>query len=529
MLSDGRAMGYTVLDAAFAPSDRPGEIAVEILVSQAAEPDLVVVERLREQLLSQIARGDVTSLHVIAREVPRTELLLLARDVPNHGGRVFFIRSLEEPADTSSLGPRRGVATRPLADAGADWLTVEPLALENSHLRVEVDAADGTLTLRDKRTGRVYVGLNQLEDSGDVGDLYNWSPPAADETISAPLWPPDVTIAASGPARAALHIRRVYALPAATAHDRQARDGERVICETASEVSLVPGARRVEIRTTVQNTARDHRLRAVFPLPFVADSAAAEGVFEVARRPAQLPGSAPGEWSPQISAEQPVNTFPQKRFVDLSDGVAGLAILNRGLPEYEVLPPNDARDGSAVAITLLRCVEWLSRDDLATRRGHAGPPLHTPEAQGIGTHTFEYALAPHSGDWSSEDALVLREASAFEAPLRAVTSLQHDGPLGSRWSAVYVTPTSVQVSAIKHPTEGDGLVVRLHNPLDQEVDAEVILNQPFSAIEVVNLAEDRIRPADTARLARILSTGVRCHLRGGEIQTLRFGGIGASQ
>ena len=519
MLVDGRALGYAVLDAAIAASDRLAEVAVEIMVSQTAEPELELVERLRDRVLALANGGEVSTFHIVAHEAPRTELLLLARDVPGHGGRVFFVRPLDESGVASGAG------------AGPDRLVVESLALENAHLRVEVNPTDGTLTLRDKRTGRVYAGLNQLADSGDVGDLYNWSPPAADTIISAPLWPPDVTILESGPARAALRIQRKYALPAAATPDRKARSGERVTCTAVSEVSLLPGARRVEIRTTVENTARDHRLRALFPLPFAADHADAEGVFEVAHRPAQVPGSAPGAWSPQDSAEQPVNTMPQKRFVDLSDGAAGLAILNRGLPEYEVLPPDpDAgRDGSAVALTLLRGVEWLSRDDLATRRGHAGPPLHTPEAQGLGTHVFEYALVPHAGDWTAEDALVPREAEAFEAPLRAVATSQHDGPLGSHWSAVYVTPAAVQVSAIKRPAEGDGLVVRLHNPLLEEVEAEVILNRPFSSVELLNLAEDRVRPAESARLARILSTGVRSRLRGGEIQTLRFRGEGADE
>ncbi|HKS71448.1 MAG TPA: glycosyl hydrolase-related protein, partial [Ktedonobacterales bacterium] len=160
---------------------------------------------------------------------------------------------------------------------------------------------------------------------------------------------------------------------------------------------------------------------------------------------------------------------------------------------------------------------------------HAGPPLRTPEAQGLGTQSFEYALVPHAGGWADEDALVPREATAFEAGLRAVTTGQHAGPLGSHWSAVYVTPAAVQVSAIKHPAAGDGLVVRLHNPLAEEVEAEVILNRPFAAVDVLNLAEDRVRAEETARLARILSTGVRSRLRGGEIQTLRFRDDGANQ
>jgi alpha-mannosidase len=275
----------------------------------------------------------------------------------------------------------------------------------------------------------------------------------------------------------------------------------------------------VEIRTEVENAARDHRLRVLFPVPFTVNHADAEGVFEVTRRPARLempPAESAAEW-----AELPVNTQPQKRFVDLSDGESGLAVLNRGLPEYEVVAaPNG--NGDAVALTLLRCVEWLSREDLTTRRGHAGPMLNTPEGQGIGRHVFEYALVPHGGSWRSEDALALRQAQEFEEPLRAVVTEQHDGPLGASWSFVHVAPASLVVSAIKRSERGDGLIVRVYNPLSEPVRAEVILARPFTDVSLVNLNEDPIDQGETSNLARILSTGVHVNAQGGQIVSLHF-------
>src|SRR5205823_4613313 len=155
---------------------------------------------------------------------------------------------------------------------------------------------------------------------------------------------------------------------------------------------------------------------AIFPIPYRVENVAAEGTFEVRMRPIAAPRPADvAEW-----AEEPVNTFPQKRFVDLSNDTIGLGVLNRGLPEYEIVQEGSAAEPMAVALTLLRCVEWLSRDDLSTRRGHAGPMEYTPEAQCLGEHIFQYALVPHSGDWQEDEALVLREALAFNLPVRAV-------------------------------------------------------------------------------------------------------------
>jgi len=130
-------------------------------------------------------------------------------------------------------------------------------------------------------------------------------------------------------------------------------------------------------------------------------------------------------------------------------------VINRGLPEYEVLR---GETGVTVALTLLRCVGWLSRDDLVTRPGHAGPGLPTPGAQCPGHHVFEYAVVPHAGDWSA----CFREAHAFNAPLRAALTGIHQGSLPSAGSFVTVEPDTVVVSAVKAAEMGDGLIVRVY-------------------------------------------------------------------
>ena len=61
-------------------------------------------------------------------------------------------------------------------------------------------------------------------------------------------------------------------------------------------------------------------------------------------------------------------TFPSRRFVDASDGAAGLALLHDGLLEYEVVD-----DGHALALTLLRAVGYLSRTEPQLRPNPAGP------------------------------------------------------------------------------------------------------------------------------------------------------------
>ena len=505
MATEGRAMGYVLMDARLSMSERPGIALVELVISEHGAPDMALLERSKAKAFELASREDVTHFRVIAREAKHTDLLLLAHDVPAVGGRTLFIR----PRPEAQSSPTFADAECARADGGS---------IENALLRVTIDPDDGTFSLVDKRTGARYVGLNRVVDGGDVGDLYTYCPPSNDTIVERPSAPPKVHIVEGGPAKATIRITRHYQLPAECAEGRNARSSETVDYQVISDVSLAAGSQRVEIRTEVENSARDHRLRVLFPTPFVAHHSDAEGVFEVTRRPAHLPRPTPetaADW-----AELPVDTQPQKRFVDLSDQERGLAILNRGLPEYEVVSTADG--GSALALTLLRCVEWLSREDLATRRGHAGPMLNTPEAQGIGRHVFEYAVVPHAGNWRAEDALPLRQAQEFEEPMRAVVTEQHDGALGNVWSFVHVAPASLVVSAVKRSERGDGLIVRVYNPQSAPVRAEMILARPFSDVSLVNLNEEPVEQDNASNLARNLSTGVHVDVQGGQIVTLLF-------
>lgn len=321
---------------------------------------------------------------------------------------IALFQSRIQRSDQLKLGflagatPAFGYRTYWLVPGGEPCIEKEPPRqdrIENEHLMVEVDAESGTLTLRDKETGEYIEGLNQFVDGGDCGDEYNYAAPVWDNLVDGPSSPPVIELTESGPARSTLKISLTCDMFKELTPTRRSRLYEKVQTLVTSYVSLSAGARRVDIRTVVENGARDHRLRVHFPTGIEAEKSYAESHFGVIERSSSVPPSEP-DW-----AEDPVGTHPQKRFVDVNDGRRGLTIANRRLPEYEVL--SNGRQ-SVIALTLLRSVGWLSRDDLKSRRGHAGPALETPGAQCIGVHRFEYAIIPHSSTWQTSADIIRR-------------------------------------------------------------------------------------------------------------------------
>ncbi len=495
---------------------QPGVVAIEVMIAPAGRIEVNEQElhAAGQRVLALLDREDVHTLEVTLIDQARETLDFVASDLPACGLKTFWLypRGLK---DHSLLN---------IEKREENALVTGPRSIENEYYRVEADAQDGTLTITDKQSGAVFRGLNRFVDGGDVGDLYTYCPPEHDTLISAPSEPPEIEVIHSGPVQATLCVSGRFALPGACTANRHERSARMTICPISSEISLSPGLRRIDIHTRIENKVKDHRLRVLFPVSYTVEHAAAEGTFEVRMRPVALPRPANiGEW-----AEEPVNVFPQKRFVDVSHNnernAVGLGVLNRGLPEYEVLQsgPGVEAGGSAVAITLLRCVEWLSRGDLTTRHGHAGPMEHTPEAQCLGHHEFDYALVPHRGNWEAEDALVLREAQAFNLPVtaRAMITETHAGTLPSTVTFVEVSPPELVLSAIKRSNDGQGIIVRVYNPLTRAVEARIRPAFSFTSAFTANLLEERqesIQTTDTSSDRSVLLS-----IRGGGITTLLF-------
>jgi alpha-mannosidase len=297
-----------------------------------------------------------------------------------------------------------------------------------------------------------------------------------------------------------------FALPASLAADRASRGKATASERIVTTVTLTDGVPRADVQTVVFNAAEDHRLRVHFPSGLHTGVSKADQHFGVIERPIALP-----EWDPATWMEQPLGTYPQKAFVSVDDGEFGLTIANRGLPEYEVL---DEPAGATIALTLLRCVGWLSRSDIATRRGGAGPELRTPGAQLHGRNVLDYSIIPHAGSWADANAHV--QAVQFLRPMRARYNRHGLGRFPAESQLLQVDSAAFPVSGIKRAEDGNGVIVRLYNITAGEATAHVALTPLTGGATIVNLNEEPVAEVPIVR------GGVPVHARPNEIVSIRF-------
>lgn len=342
------------------------------------------------------------------------------------------------------------------ASAPVGPVTATALELANGIVRVVVDEADGTFAVDG------HAGLGALVDGGDVGDTYNWCPPAVDVVVHSPT-AVSTRVLESGPVRGRLEVVRTFELP--THVDGATRAGSRAV-EVRTVLELHAGDDLVRVHVSFDNHGhRDHRLRVHLPLPEAAATSRAECAFAVVERGLTAEGG---------PTEVGLPTYPSRRFVT----AGGLTFVHEGLLEYELVDVDGGAAG-ALAVTLLRATGMLSQGPMATRPLPAGPltPMEGPQQQGRVEARFAVHLGGRDPYAVADDVLL---------PL-AVTRAGH-GPRPRDGQALSIT--GAEVSAVVR--EAAQLQVRVFNPTSEPATVEVagrrgwltdLRGRPLSAFE----------------------------------------------
>ncbi|MHB8463297.1 MAG: glycoside hydrolase family 38 N-terminal domain-containing protein [Acidimicrobiales bacterium] len=320
---------------------------------------------------------------------------------------------------------------------------------------IAVDVADDG-TLRVTVGDRQWSGLVAVEDHGDRGDSYDFDPVGGGVVAPASI---EVERCRYGTGVDELVVRRVFDLPASLDATRSARSETVAAVAVDMIVRLAPGIDRVDVDVTIENTARDHRLRLLFPTG--SDDARAASTFDVVPR-------TPQEVDDDGWMQPAVTTFAVQGWVS----AGGLTIGAPDLREAEVL------DGGVVALTLVRAVGWISQMDLRTRPIPAGPGMPAPGAQCLARFSTRLHL------WGADEP----DARGAELGLRAVAAGRAPVvPAGL--PLLSLAPTSLVLCAVKPAEAGAAIIVRVLNVDDAPTDAVLRFASAIAGARRIRLDE----------------------------------------
>jgi alpha-mannosidase len=476
MIDEGKILGLSIQSAAI--QCREHHTLIDVVVAEEAPPELQAVRLALDELERVMEESEHDRFRVVAHFANQITLEMLARDVPSFGLKTYFLIPTRTHRDQQRTSADRQI--------------------HNEALQVRVDPAGGIeLSLLD--SGQVYPDLIQIHDRAEIGDSYTHCPLPEDAQGSR-LQSASEVICRRDALGEELEIQRVYRIPAQINPDRTARSSDSVELPMQIRLRLTKGVPRLDVHLWLENRAKDHRLQLVFPLGAPVTQGLYGGHFEIVPRSTALPTGGE-DW-----AEQPVPEKPMRAFVAAQAGRRGLLVGARGLREASVSPSGE------IAITLLRCFGWLSRDDLATRKGGAGPQVPVPGGQGLGEHVFDLSVIPLSGSMRA----AVSQAEAFRSPLIAASVPISAGSLPAVTSLLRVEPSSIAITALKPAQEGEGLILRGVNLGGERALVEIHTHHPLAQAEWCRLDETRLSDL------HVQPHEVRFPLERFEIATLRL-------
>ena len=395
--------------------------------------------------------------------------------IPAMGYKVIIL----EPASTFSRTHYYWMEMR--RSEGHDICSTDNI-LENENLKVSVNF-NGTVNILDKNTGETYENLHYFEDAGDVGNYWAYYPPYHNQihttlTNSADVWCED-----NGPLSATIGIRYHMQLPVTGYESKCGVRGEGKRSEETKDfailsyLTLEKGVKSLKVRTVVDNTVENHRLRVAFPTGINAETVDTAGHFVVDKRSAHPVKDQDGKFHPEM------RTLPMQMFADVSDEKKGLGIVNNCFTEYEM------KDDQTLYFTLFRAMGnmivtwWEAVGEFPGKKG----------SQLLRKMEYEYAIYPHKGNW--EEAEIYAEARKLNAPVMAyqVTGGKA-GNLPLEQGFFKVGEKNLQVSALKKCEDSDHLLLRVYNPTSRKISTSVQLSVPGVEIKEVyecNLNEER--------------------------------------
>jgi len=383
-----------------------------------------------------------------------------------------------------------------------------PNILENEFYKLIIHE-NGTFSVQDKELQKTFDNLGIIEDKGDWGDEYDYSPPQNpdnDEQITNEHVKAEIMLFENGPVKKTVQIRYSLIIPEALSPERKTRSKETRELPVSTFLTLYSHLKRIDLQIKLENRSKDHRIRIRFPSGLKSEQVHVDGHFFVIDRPVTLPEGK--NWK-----QPPSKTNHQQKFISIEDSSAGFTIANKGLPEYEAFRE---KDGSiSLAITLLRCIGWLALPYLVTRKEIAGPALATPDAQCLGTHSFELSLITHKSGFLTDQSYKM--AHELNVPLKCFNPavmrtairvpdhiffkgiplvLQPDY-FGEKWlpekfSFLKISPNHLILSACKKAEEDSALILRVYNLSPKSSMGTITLCKSIQTVKVVNLDEHEI-------------------------------------
>jgi mannosylglycerate hydrolase len=407
---------------------------------------------------------------------------LIDRQIVHYGNYDPFIKYTIQLKDTL---PAMGYKTYFVVESESEihHSFVTPDKVETEFYEITVNP-NGTLNIFDKKLNQKIENIIRLENGGDDGDEYDFSPLPNEKLIYNDCVNATTKISQN---RYGATIDIEYRLDVPSNLEKRKEQ----VVDSAVDVHIVltvPNHKPViEVRFEVNNYAKDHRLRALIPTDIASAFSISDNQFGAIKR--DVIDSAIKVWEKEDWDERPDPIYPMLSYVGLSNNDYGISVLTNSTREYEII----GEKFDTIAITLFRSIGYLGKEEMLRRPGRpSGIKLPTPDSQMLGKLTLDFAITTHT-----PQANVARIAKDFLTPVETYNKIPHDAmklnkadvktPL--EFSFFKEVQPNIVLSTLKKAEKENKFVLRFYNPTELDETAIFEFNRKIEHAYTANLNE----------------------------------------
>lgn len=440
-----------------------------------------VITKLEEFRL-ETESGEVVPYHVTERSI--LDPGLIDRQIVHYGNyEPFYKYTIEIQMALPALAYDTLFVTAEQSNYQSEVAVTSELEIGNiitNLYEVKVNS-NGTIDVIDLRTEQSFEGLLLLEDSGDDGDEYDYSPLSGDRPITSHSSRPTIEKTDS---RWGTRLKIIHDLKVPRNLEERKNGHSSSLLKVMLELDFIQDEPVIGLVVSVDNAADDHRLRLHLPTTLQTQVSFADHQFGEIQRP--FVDDALQVWEKEGWDERPDGIYPMLSYLGVRDDETrrGIGIITNSSREFEVVPS----PAPTLAVTLFRSVGVLGKEELIRRPGRpSGIKLPTPDSQMIGEHSFELGMT-----MLSPDDRLSSIAKRHLTPIVAYNKIPHNAmrlnPTGLRLGVsshlFSLADNGLIMSTLKKAEQDEALVLRVFNPTGEPLPLAFDTSLPEHLFEV---------------------------------------------
>lgn len=426
----------------------------------------------------------------------------IRKKVRSAPGSIYFESEILLPLELNALGyevldiveGEKGIV---VSSHRSNIQSEESSSIENEYYEVILN--QGAVNVIDKTTGTLYKDFLYIEDDGDDGDNYDYSPPSNNKKVKLDFLGAKIQLL-KGKLKDSILISGNFKVPLMALDREQGKQNAEV--PYTCEISLEAKNQSIDMNLEIENNACDHRMRLIVNGNVKTDTSIADTPFGTISRPITDPNL--HNWKEKGWKEEPTGIYPMLNFVNIHDGQKSITAFSKGVKEYEIV----RTEAMATALTLFRAVGYLGKPDLRRRPGVASGNqfryIETPDSQLQKRLKFKFSFTIKNS-FSESDSFIQYQKYAISTPYyqqqsinQFTTTLKYfvmqplSEPLPNAYSLLDASQIQhVAYSTIKKSRDDKAIIIRLFNPSSETIDdgGKIVCHEKVLGWKFTTLAE----------------------------------------